>query len=231
MFLRGIRVLRKFDIFGEYFDVQDVVSLKLDECKMAGKQVDAFLKITGYSMHYEDDNMVFEPRRSTQSIQLLKRTTDPQTVYEKQRIDRENKTHFSIPRIRKVIYNPPATIVYWSDDTKTVVKCANGEMFISEIGLSMCFLKKLFGDNYHDIFKAHSWKPKDNEFNYYILPGNFSRLYRDKMYYCAGDWIDISHEDREALLKILFEGDVNTRKKRFQAKAVKIWRKNKRHAK
>jgi len=28
-----------------------------------------------------------------------------------------------MPTIERVIYNPPATIVFWSDKTKTVVKC------------------------------------------------------------------------------------------------------------
>ena len=31
-----------------------------------------------------------------------------------------------MPRIKKVIFNPPATIVFWDDDTKTVVKDTDG---------------------------------------------------------------------------------------------------------
>lgn len=31
--------------------------------------------------------------------------------------------------IDKVIFNPPATIVFWKDGTKTVVKCKEGEEF------------------------------------------------------------------------------------------------------
>lgn len=48
------------------------------------------------------------------------------------------------PRIKKVIFNDPATIVYWDDDTKTVVKCQN-ESFDSEKGLAMAICKKLMG--------------------------------------------------------------------------------------
>lgn len=35
----------------------------------------------------------------------------------------------TLPEIKKVIFNPPATIVFWLDGTKTVVKCKEGEEF------------------------------------------------------------------------------------------------------
>ena len=43
-----------------------------------------------------------------------------------------------IPKIKDVIYNDPATIVFWEDGTKTVVKCKN-EKFDPEKGLAMAF--------------------------------------------------------------------------------------------
>ena len=56
--------------------------------------------------------------------------------------------------IKNVIYNDPATIVYWEDGTKTVVK-ANNEKFDKEKGLAMCFAKKAMGNkgNYFEAFK------------------------------------------------------------------------------
>ena len=47
--------------------------------------------------------------------------------------------------IRKVIYNRPATIVFWSDDTKTVAKCHGDDIYSPETGLVICCLKKLIG--------------------------------------------------------------------------------------
>lgn len=44
----------------------------------------------------------------------------------------------------KIIFNDPATIVYWNDGTKTVVKCSKNEKFIEEVGLAMAFMKKLY---------------------------------------------------------------------------------------
>lgn len=52
-----------------------------------------------------------------------------------------------------VIFNPPATIVMWNDNTKTVVKCMEGEEFNPEVGLAMCFCKKVMGDRYKRWFK------------------------------------------------------------------------------
>lgn len=48
--------------------------------------------------------------------------------------------------IKKVIFNPPATIVFWSDGTKTVVKAQNDEPFDPEKGITMAITKKFFGN-------------------------------------------------------------------------------------
>lgn len=43
---------------------------------------------------------------------------------------------------RRVIFNRPATIVFWNDGTKTVVKCAKFEDWDPEKGLAMAIMKK-----------------------------------------------------------------------------------------
>lgn len=60
-----------------------------------------------------------------------------------------------IVTIRRVIFNAPATIVFWLDGSKTVVKAQNGEPFNKEKGLAMAICKKLCGNRgaYYDIFK------------------------------------------------------------------------------
>lgn len=47
----------------------------------------------------------------------------------------------------KVIINNPATIVYWEDGTKTIVKCQKGDVFDIEKGIAMATLKKLSGND------------------------------------------------------------------------------------
>ena len=61
--------------------------------------------------------------------------------------------------IEKVIFNEPATIVFWSDKTKTIVKAEN-DTFDPEKGLAMAIAKKALGNqgNYYNTFKK--WLPK-----------------------------------------------------------------------
>lgn len=72
----------------------------------------------------------------------------------------ENRISKLLPKIKDVIYNDPATIVFWEDGTKTVVKCKN-EKFDPEKGLAMAFSKKMLGNkgNYYNIFKK--WLPEE----------------------------------------------------------------------
>ena len=48
-------------------------------------------------------------------------------------------------KIKKVIFNKPATIVFWSDDTKTIVKCGEDDAWDEEKGLAMAVCKKMLG--------------------------------------------------------------------------------------
>ena len=45
----------------------------------------------------------------------------------------------------KIIFNPPATIVYWGDGSKTVVKAAKGEKFDPYTGFCYAFTERYFG--------------------------------------------------------------------------------------
>ena len=67
-----------------------------------------------------------------------------------------------LPEIKDVIFNPPATIVLWKDDTKTIVKCQDYEEFDPEKGLSMAISKKALGNqgNYFETFKK--WLPDED---------------------------------------------------------------------
>lgn len=62
-----------------------------------------------------------------------------------------------LPKIKKVIFNNPATIIMWADETKTVVKAQNNEIFDPEKGLAMAITKKALGNegNYFEVIKKH----------------------------------------------------------------------------
>lgn len=55
--------------------------------------------------------------------------------------------------IKKVIFNDPATIVFWGDGTKTVVKCCDFDSYDPYFGVAMAICKKLLGNDYKKIFK------------------------------------------------------------------------------
>lgn len=71
--------------------------------------------------------------------------------------------------ITNVIFNPPATIVFWSDKTKTVVKCDYElEPYDPEKGIAMAIVRKMLGNNkyeYYNIFKhwLKKWDKQQTE--------------------------------------------------------------------
>lgn len=66
--------------------------------------------------------------------------------------------------IKKVIFNNPATIVFWADGTKTVVKAENEE-FDPEKGLAMAIAKKALGNKGNYFNKIKEWTNRYNEEN------------------------------------------------------------------
>ena len=68
-----------------------------------------------------------------------------------------------IPEIKNVIFNDPATIVFWEDGTKTVVKCQDGDEFDPEKGLAMAIAKKAYGNKGNYCNKLKKWLPKEEQ--------------------------------------------------------------------
>ena len=76
----------------------------------------------------------------------------------KRQIDNLHKNPFeAMPKIEKVIFNPPATIVKWKDGTKTIVKCQDDDEFDWEKGLAMAYVKRAFNNErtYYGLFKKN----------------------------------------------------------------------------
>lgn len=73
--------------------------------------------------------------------------------------------------IKKVIFNEPATIVFWADGSKTVVKCGKDDIWDPEKGLAMAVTKKFFANEgfYYDIFKK--WIPEEKQMDTIVVDG------------------------------------------------------------
>lgn len=69
----------------------------------------------------------------------------------------DNNDNSVLPDIKKVIFNRPATIVLWDDNTKTVTKCSENDKFDPEKGLMACITKKALGNkgNYYNTIRKY----------------------------------------------------------------------------
>ena len=76
----------------------------------------------------------------------------------KEQIKEKNKYE-----IVDVIFNGPATIVFWRDGTKTVVKCTKGDTFSEDAGVALCIAKKMMGDSFHRVLKDAVKKGRMNK--------------------------------------------------------------------
>lgn len=121
--------------------------------------------------------------------------------------------------ITDVIFNDPATIVFWSDGTKTVVKCCEDDVFDEEKGLTMAICKKAMrsDERFHKVLKKYC-KPVS------LQPLHTSKIEEARLQICEGiaDWYRIAAEASEKC-------DVETAIKNWSLDLSKLiceWKKN-----
>lgn len=78
----------------------------------------------------------------------------------KEEIQMKTKSHIAYNPIKKVIFNDPATIVFWEDGKKTIVKRQEGAEFDPEKGLAMAICRHYLCDicgleRYDGVFKRY----------------------------------------------------------------------------
>lgn len=59
--------------------------------------------------------------------------------------EEDDPPFWGIPDVRRIVFSGPATIVFWEDNTKTIVKCMEGEKFERYAGFAAACMKKMFG--------------------------------------------------------------------------------------
>lgn len=92
-------------------------------------------------------------RHSGNSLQQLKDLLEKSELIYKM----SERNRSIVPQIENVIFNAPATIVFWKDGTKTVVKAQGDDEFDPEKGLAMAICKKALGNDrdYYEVFLKH----------------------------------------------------------------------------
>lgn len=115
----------------------------------------------GDMMSLNDIKVTFDGRTYQASAATLNETCDAWPRLEvdvyldpRYRCDNSPETPLAITN---VIFNPPATIVFWNDNTKTVVRCDESlEDYDPEKGIAMAISRKMLADNkreYYHVFK------------------------------------------------------------------------------
>ena len=109
----------------------------------------------------KDDNTMKKQLNSIFGLDSIKRYCDSDVTATKIAYNNMYK-NTQMCLIDNVIFNDPATIVFWNDGTKTVVKAENEE-FDPEKGLAMAISQKVLGNqgSYYEIFKK--WLPKEDK--------------------------------------------------------------------
>lgn len=92
----------------------------------------------------------------------------PKIDYSKYATYKPKEHKVTKPVVKEVIFAPPATIVYWTDGSRTVVKCDKNDIFNEEIGFALCYIKKILGNRGH--YNTYIAKSIKNAKRYYKEP-------------------------------------------------------------
>lgn len=85
--------------------------------------------------------------------------------------------------VKDILVNGPATIVFWEDGTKTVVKYDSEDLYDTEKAVAMCFMKKALGSrSMNKLFDL----AEDRKTEYY---NQFTQLSLKEIGYCLHDAI------------------------------------------
>lgn len=115
-------------------------------------------EFTGYGITLRNGYYISEtPNSSVKKPVELE--TESNVASDEIDVKRARKNHF---KIQRVVFNGPATIVFWKDGTKTVSKCREGDPYSKEAGLAICYMKRALG-NHRNFNKAMKrWLEKTN---------------------------------------------------------------------
>ena len=143
------------DILNSYYGMHSFKDREPTECKCSKSNAIGygFRHATIYSEPFTIDKNETDKMCSIDTFDIIK---------EMQKMKKFIKKPVTNP-IEKVIFNPPATIVFWKDGSKTVVK-AQGDVFNPETGLAMAISRHYLCDvcgleRYDGVFNRYL--PKD----------------------------------------------------------------------
>jgi len=114
--------------------------------KLLGKDTDGDIMEKSYMDHEFDRHMAKEDRWICHDVVSDLPRASLLNEYKKGLIEGREIVWKSIS-VDRIIFNDPATIVFWQDGTKTVVKCQEDQTFNPYFGFCAAIAKKLYGNN------------------------------------------------------------------------------------
>ena len=97
---------------------------------------------------YASSNKNVKPKESKETKKPIVKV-EPKKVATPTFYSKRNETKFTplyMPRIREVMFNNPATICWFEDNSKTVAIAGHGDKYDKETGLAICMLKRVLGN-------------------------------------------------------------------------------------
>jgi len=97
---------------------------------------------------YASSNKNVKPKESKENRKPIVKV-EPKKVATPTFYSKRNETKFTplyMPRIREVMFNDPATICWFEDNSKTVAVAGHGDKYDKETGLAICMLKRVLGN-------------------------------------------------------------------------------------
>lgn len=143
------------------YDMQNNKIGIIDSFSMVNGHICKITLINGKILHFAPGEIV---RDDAYSCRICMSGRYDYSRWSTEQVKKNDIVLFGMCRvsIRKVIFNDPATIVMWSDGTKTVVKCGPEDTYDMEKGLAMAIVKKMAGNDnrFHKVFKQYTTKKK-----------------------------------------------------------------------
>lgn len=142
------------------------------EVEKNGPELEAKAKYADASEKYDDAirSMFITTTRSSGKTELMRRYIEElhkendgpvfvASEWLKNNPHIKNNPQYILPEIKDIIFNNPATIVFWADGTKTVVQ-SRGEGYDPEKGLAMAISKKSLGNKHEYYHTFLHWLKK-----------------------------------------------------------------------
>lgn len=137
----------------------DEYDVKIDEYK--GYTSDGVFRFSSHQIEILDTDSDYPMSITYDNRNFYKAIVN--TFYGRRNSKEETMKTVPTYAVKKIIYNPPATIVFWEDGSKTVVKCSKDDEYSPYFGFLAALAKKVYGNPSRVRKIVDKWAPEEEE--------------------------------------------------------------------